>query len=151
MFNKQRGATLIELVVAIVIISIAITGVIVGTSRITRGSADPMIYSQAQAIAEAYLEEILLKEFSCGGGPEGGETRATYNDVDDYHTPAYAAVADQEGNAVPELAAYQVSIEVACTALNGIPSADAATVAVAVGHTAFAGDVAVLTGFRTRL
>lgn len=151
MFSRQRGATLIELVVAIVIISIAIAGVIVGTSRLTRGSADPMIYSQAQAVAEAYLEEILLKEFSCGGGPEGGETRATYDDVDDYHAPAYAAVSDQNGNPVPELAAYRVSIDVACAALNGVPSADAATIAVSVSHTAFTGDVAVLTGFRTRL
>jgi MSHA pilin protein MshD len=143
---------LIELIVAIVILSIAITGVILGSSRITRGSADPMIYTQAQAIAEAYLEEILAQGFSCGGGPEGGETRATYDDVDDYHAPAYAAVSDQEGNLVAELAAFRVSVTVECAALNGIGSTDAARIRVRVRNPGFsAGDAAALTGYRTRI
>lgn len=151
MSSNQRGATLIELIVAIVIISIAITGVILGTSRITRGSADPMIYAQAQAIAEAYLEEALGKGFACSGGPDG-KTRPEYDEVDDYETVSYVAVADQEGNAVPELAGYQVSVTVDCQALNGIVANDAARVVVRVRNTGFNnGDAAVLTGYKARL
>lgn len=152
MSSSQRGATLIELIVAIVIISIALTGVILGTSRITRGSADPMIYAQAQAIAEAYLEEILLKDFSCADSAEPGETRSLYDDIDDYDTElAYTPVRDQEGTAVAELAAYRVQVDVQCRSLNGIAQNDGAQVTVRVGHSAFTGsDAAVLTGYRTR-
>ena len=58
---RQSGVTLIELVIAIVIIAIAATAIL-GTFATTVGqSADPMIRHQAVAIAEAYLEEISLK------------------------------------------------------------------------------------------
>ena len=58
-----KGATLVELVIAIVIISIVLSVLFLLTSRTTQHSVDPMIQEQASAIGQAYLEEILQKGF----------------------------------------------------------------------------------------
>lgn len=58
-----KGATLVELVIAIVIISIVLSVLFLLTSRTTQRSVDPMIVEQANAIGQAYLEEILQKGF----------------------------------------------------------------------------------------
>ncbi|MGB5354159.1 MAG: type II secretion system protein, partial [Woeseia sp.] len=61
--TSELGATLIELLVSIVIVGVA-AGIILSLVATTTGaSADPMLRHQASAIAEAYLEEILLKSF----------------------------------------------------------------------------------------
>lgn len=57
------GATLIELVISIVIISIVLSVLFLLTSQSTGRSVDPMIREQANAIGQAYLEEIMQKEF----------------------------------------------------------------------------------------
>ena len=59
----DKGATLIELVISIVVISIVLTVLFLLTSQSTQRSVDPMIQEQANAIAHAYLEEIMQKEF----------------------------------------------------------------------------------------
>ena len=61
--RRQAGTTLIEVVIAIVIISIAVSAVLMALTMTVGYSADPMIRHQAVAIAEAYLEEITLKAF----------------------------------------------------------------------------------------
>ncbi len=53
--RRQSGATLIELVIAIVIISIAASTILMALSTSVTYSADPMIRHQAVALAEAYL------------------------------------------------------------------------------------------------
>ena len=60
---RQTGTTLIELVIAIVIIAIAASAILMAIFTTVGSSADPMIRHQAVAIAEAYLEEIALKPF----------------------------------------------------------------------------------------
>jgi len=55
----QQGLTLIELVVSIVVLSVAITGILMVMTQTTIASADPMLREQATAIARSYLEEIL--------------------------------------------------------------------------------------------
>ena len=53
--------SLIELVIFIVIVSIAVTGVLVVYNQSVRGSADPLVRKQAVAIAESLLTEVLLQ------------------------------------------------------------------------------------------
>lgn len=145
--RSQRGVTLIELIMAIVIVSVALTGVmqIVGFS-ITH-SADPMIDRQALSIAEAYLEEILLKSFvDPGGGAESG--RADFDNVDDYNGLSDVGAKDQQGSAIAALSAYTVNVTVTATALNGVPSADSRKVEVIVSHPS--GINLSLVGYRTR-
>jgi MSHA pilin protein MshD len=61
---RQRGASLVELVMFIVVIGAGLAGII-GIWRTTaQGSADPLIQKQALAIAEAYLEEVLAMPFT---------------------------------------------------------------------------------------
>jgi MSHA pilin protein MshD len=60
----ERGVTLVELIIFIVIISSAVAGVLMTLDIAGRSSADPMIQKQALAIAEALLEEIQLQPFT---------------------------------------------------------------------------------------
>lgn len=107
--SNQRGVTLIEQILFIVIVGAAVAGVMGAVSFATRASADPMIQKQALAIAEALMEEVQLQPFTycdpdddaaataldaagCAStvesiGPEGGETRAGdphFDNVNDY-------------------------------------------------------------------
>lgn len=60
----ERGVTLVELIIFIVIISSAVAGVLMTLQMGARSSADPMIQKQALAIAEALLEEVQLQPFT---------------------------------------------------------------------------------------
>ena len=62
--RRQQGMTLIELIVFIVIVSVALAGVLTVLNVTTKSSADPMIRKQMLAIAEALLEEIQLQPFT---------------------------------------------------------------------------------------
>ncbi|MDO8988727.1 MAG: prepilin-type N-terminal cleavage/methylation domain-containing protein [Sideroxyarcus sp.] len=61
---KQRGVSLVELIMFIVIISVALTGILLVINITTRHSADPLIHKQALAIAESLLEEVQLMPFT---------------------------------------------------------------------------------------
>jgi len=84
--EHQRGVTLIELIVFIVIVSVGLTGVLSALNVSVRGSADPVLAKQALAIAEGLLEEIMSKNYSDPDGTNTGETRASYDDIDDFKT-----------------------------------------------------------------
>ena len=60
----QRGVTLIELVIFIVVVSIAVVGLLQIFTRATASSADPQLRKQALAIAEAMLDEIEGARFT---------------------------------------------------------------------------------------
>ena len=61
---RQRGLSLIELLVFIVVVGIAVTGVLQVYSKTASTSADPMIRKQAMAVAESLLEEVLSKPYT---------------------------------------------------------------------------------------
>jgi MSHA pilin protein MshD len=119
--HNQRGISLVELVMFIMIVAVALAGILMVMDRVTRSSADPLIHKQALAIAESLLEEIELMPFTfcdpddpaaglattvdatactapVGGeaiGPEFGETRYSavtpFDNVNDYHGFSMAA------------------------------------------------------------
>ena len=60
----QRGVSLIELIIFIVIISTALIGILAVMNQTTAHSADPLIRKQALAIAESLLEEVELMPFT---------------------------------------------------------------------------------------
>jgi len=82
----QRGVTLIELIVFIVIVGVGLAGVLSALNVSVRGSADPLRPKQALAIAEGLLEEIMTKNYTDPDGINTGETRATYDDIDDFRS-----------------------------------------------------------------
>ncbi len=128
--QRQRGVNLVELVISIVIIAIACTGVLLVFAQTVRFSADPMVQTQALAIAEAYLDEILSRPLN---DPSGGETggseegspslaanRKVLDDVQDYDGLSNSPPQDQDGvvadfapvDGQPDLAGYQVDVDV---------------------------------------
>ncbi|MBW8056318.1 MAG: type II secretion system protein [Nitrospira sp.] len=134
--RRQAGTTLIELVIAIVIVSIAVSAVLMVFSMNVGYSADPMIRYQAVAIAEAYLEEISLKAFADPGGGDGEASRDLYDDVDDYHGLVDVGARNQFDAALPGLGDYTVSVTVTQSALPSIAASDNYLINVTVTHAA---------------
>lgn len=62
--RRQRGVTLIELIMFIVIIGAALAGLLQVLNFTTKESADPVRQKQALMIAEGLLEEVRLAGFT---------------------------------------------------------------------------------------
>ena len=85
-------------------------------------SGVPVAANQAIAVADAYLEEILLRAFydpdlGAGGGacpaPEG--SRSVFDNVCDYDGLDDSGARDQDGNAIAGLGAYRVRVAIDTT------------------------------------
>ncbi|WP_137820500.1 prepilin-type N-terminal cleavage/methylation domain-containing protein [Pseudomonas sp. 2FG] len=149
--KRQRGMTLVELVIAIVIIGIAAAALYSAMAAISGRSADPLLRQQSLAIAEAYLEEILLQAYldpSSAVCPAPPANRADYDNVCDYAGLVDNGARDASGQAIAALAAYGVSVTVTPQAWNGLAEAAALYVEVTVLDPA--GQSLVLGGYRTR-
>jgi MSHA pilin protein MshD len=142
--HNRAGFTLVELVIAIVVIGIAASGVLLVMNYTTAHSADPMIQHQAVAIAEAYLEEVLLQPYiDPDVVPSVEANRSLYDDLDDYNFTDVGA-RDPSGAAITGLGAYTVTVAVTPDTLNTVA---AKRVAVTVTHPS--GIDMTLTGYRT--
>lgn len=129
--NTQAGITLVELILSLVIISIAITGVLTVMNLTVSHSADPVTQHQAIAIAESYLEEILLQSYDDPDGVSGEIIRSLFDDVDDYNGLSDTGVHDQQDNPIATLSNYNVSISVSAPIiLSGSVLAKKVTVSV---------------------
>ena len=62
--RRQRGVTMIELIMFIVIVSVALAGIIAVMRLTTANSADPLRRKQALMIAEGLLEEVRSAGFT---------------------------------------------------------------------------------------
>ncbi len=96
----QRGMTLVELVITIVIIGIAAAAMFSAMASITARSADPMLRQQSLALAEAYLEAVSVRPYN----ELSGQVRAPAQDIN--------------GNAI--LPGYWVTVAVDDFTLNGL-------------------------------
>ena len=132
--NKPRGFTLIEVLVTIVVIAIAATAILSVFTSTVRRSADPLIQQQAIAIAEAYIEEIMLKDFVDPDGSDLGEGRATFDDVSDYNGINAADIQDQNGIGVAGLEAFDVTVTVSGVTL--LQGQSVKRIQVSVNHAA---------------
>ncbi len=140
----QAGLTLIELIIAMVVISVALVGVLSVINYTTRHSADPVLRHQAIAIAEAYMEEITLKNYSDPGGPsESG--RADFDDVMDYTNLTDTGARNHNNDLILGLEGYDITVTVEDVAdWNGV---EAKKITVTV--TSPANEDISLTGYRT--
>ncbi|KXS32283.1 MAG: putative mannose-sensitive agglutinin (MSHA) biogenesis protein MshD (Pilus type IV) [Candidatus Gallionella acididurans] len=62
--TTQRGISLIELIMFIMIVSVALAGILLVMNVTEKSSADPLVHKQALAIAESLLEEVELMPFT---------------------------------------------------------------------------------------
>jgi len=138
--SPQRGFTLIELIIFIVVVSAGLAGILSVMNTVVKSSADPMVRKQAAALADSILDEVLLMPYVDPDGSNGGETgRANWDNVDDYNGKTNADFTDLPG----ELASYVIDIKVVDgSATLGIP---AKKVTVTVSHGA---EAVSMTGYR---
>jgi MSHA pilin protein MshD len=153
----QRGISLIELIMFIMIVSVALAGILLVMNTTTKSSADPLIHKQALAVAESLLEEIESQNFSNpSGGFPGMHTqanRASFDDIMDYNGFAtngvYPANDPASASAVPGLQNYNVNVAVLkplAADWGSIPAASAAQITVTV--TDPSGQALAATGYR---
>ncbi|CAK0776977.1 MSHA pilin protein MshD [Gammaproteobacteria bacterium] len=116
--HREQGLTLIELIMAIIIISISVVGILSVLNVTVKSSADPMLYKQAIAMAEAIMEEVLAKDYTC---TPREATRALYDDVCDYDGQTIFGTDTLGTAAVPALAAYTATIVVSDFPIGAIP------------------------------
>lgn len=126
-FRQPRlGMTMIELIVAIVIIGVGISGMMLAFSTVASGSAHPIVLRQMQAIADEMGAEIALKPFAVtANAAPSGCARVNFNDVRDYH--GYSTtnqICTIDGAPIPSLSAYSVAVDVSSVSDNGVPLAD---------------------------
>ncbi len=149
------GFTLLEVLITIVVLSIAATAIMNVFVSTVGSSVDPLIQQQAVSIAEAYIEEIQSQSFADPvvaetGGPEAGETRASYNDIQDYNGLADVGAKDQNDVAINGLTDYNIAVAVTGQPLSGtttIGATNSMRIDITVTHAAI--DPIRLSGFRT--
>ncbi len=139
---NQRGTTLIELIMFIVIVGAALAGILQVMNLTTGHSADAMLRKQSLAIAESLLEEIELMPFTycdpndanaaSAGSTAGcasmsqdvitGPTPSTstrgsltnpFNNVADYSNYQMTGITDVTGAAIAGLSGYKASVNIA--------------------------------------
>lgn len=142
--QRQCGFTLVEMIIAIVVLGVGVAGVMLAFSSAVRGSADPVVQHQLLALAEEMLEEIQLKPYAAAANAApAGCARDTFNDVMDYNGYSKAACSI-DGVAITALSGYTVSVSITNTALSGVGEALRIAVTVARGSQSL-----TLVGWRT--
>lgn len=133
MHSKRHGFTLIELIVLIAVLGLALTGVTLAINHSAQQAPMALMQTRAMEIAQSYLEEILQKRFDQNTGQGGiprcdstdnnartcsstlgpdGETRATYNDVDDYNGISDSPPVTATGTSLTDYNGYRVQVSV---------------------------------------
>jgi MSHA pilin protein MshD len=132
-YAKQRGVTLVELIITIVVLGVALSALVSALSEGVAQSSTPLWEGKALELQQAYLDEILAMNFDdttpVGGGEvdlvsapctlsNEGQSRAQFDDVDDYHnindTPP---VLIESSINMSEYAQYKASVTVACAGI----------------------------------
>lgn len=71
-FKNEKGISLIEMIIFILVVAVAFTGIMIATLNTTLHSADSMIRIRTVELAQSLLEEIYLKAYDhstpVGGG-----------------------------------------------------------------------------------
>jgi MSHA pilin protein MshD len=174
-WRLQAGLSLVELLMFIVIMSLAVVGILAVFNLTAQKSSDPQVRRQMLAVAEALLEEVMFKPLTycdpddpnaaaaagsadCAGGaggandesklplgPEAGESRVTFDNVSDYNGLSLSPASDINGNTIT---GYSASVTVSQQQLEAsIPLAASLRFTVTVTH---GGDSLALSAYRLR-
>ena len=147
----MAGMTLVELIIAIVIVGTALAGLVAVYNRANVASADPLITQQMLAIAETMMEEVMLKPYVTDGGSAAQPAdRVAYTEIGHYNGYATSGgIVDVAGDPIAGLDRYDVAVSVTAATLTDIADvADVRRIQVVV--TERGGQQLQLTGWRTR-
>jgi len=153
--TKQRGISLVELIMFIVIVSVALAGILLVMNVTTKSSADPLVHKQALAAAESLLEEIELQDFISAAGatvPVNQANRASlYHIVSDYQGFNTTGIYTVDGVApITGLGNYNITnVTVVSAALGNITSASNNAKLITVTVTDPQGNAMQISGYRT--
>jgi MSHA pilin protein MshD len=161
--DRAGGTTLVEVILFILIVSIAVTAVVNALSVAVRASSDPLVQRQTLAIAESLIQEIDSQPYAQKDpynptgpddaiGPETGETRAgsplPFDNPNDYSGYSETGIVAPDGTSIPGLGSYSASVTAAQQAMGNVPSSDGLLVVVTA--TGPDGQSFTLTSFRAR-
>lgn len=174
---RERGVSLVELILFILIVSIGIVGILGVLNLTASKSSDPLIRKQVLAVAEALLEEVELMPFTycdpddanaatatavvvgAGGcattvealGPEPGESRysttSPFDNVNDYNGFSMSGIRDLSNTPIAGLAGYTATVSITN---GGLGLAGAEVLQIVVTVTGPGNESATLNGYRTR-
>jgi MSHA pilin protein MshD len=168
--QDQGGFTLIELVIVIVLVGAMMAGMTALFMNNVGHSHRPFLAQRTLAVANAMMDEILRKRWNeatplgggcvntgsavCPAGPpvvaigNDGETRATFDDIDDYNGLNQSPPQDSSATAMPGYAGFSVNVAVSqpAAAWHGVPAADVRLITVSV--TSPAGQTLSLSTYR---
>lgn len=130
--RRASGFTLIEVVVAIVIIGTTLVVAIGAFTRSNASSINALIQQQATSIADAYLNEVLALPYADPDGVGGELTRSTFDDVLDYNGFAEVGAKTRAGAPVAGLAQFSIAIAVRQVGIGPAPSVPMRQVTVTV-------------------
>jgi MSHA pilin protein MshD len=113
---------------------------------------------QGQALAKQLMDEILQTQYVDPGvlpvfGPEVGEVRANYDDVDDYNGLSESPPVNRDGTAIPGFTGWKRAVQVFWadpTSPSTTTVTDTGLKRVVVTVTSPTGRVTVLTALRSR-
>lgn len=155
--SLQRGVSLVEVILFIVIISVAVAGILLVMNKVSgHSSADALLRKQSLAIAESLLEEIQLQGIS-GVTPNpalpANADRSNFDNVFNYAGyNTTAGILAMDTTPVPRLAGYNVAppvVVVNTPAIwGGVAVAAGSAVVITVSVTDPAGQVVNLTGYK---
>lgn len=108
--ERQRGFSLVELIFFMVVVALGLAGILSVMTGTVAASTDPLMRKQALVLADALLEEIMLKAPENPPGGYSGNNRALFDDVGDYvgYSTCCGMVA-MDGTPLPGLARYNVA------------------------------------------
>jgi MSHA pilin protein MshD len=117
--SRRGGFTLVESMIAVLIVSgllVASLGTFGAIARARQMQTDRTL---AYGLADQLLAEIMQCYFKEPGGgitlgPDAGETRATYDDVDDYDGLSNTPPQQRDGTVLTEFAGWTRSVSVTC-------------------------------------
>jgi MSHA pilin protein MshD len=143
--RAQLGTTLVEVIIFILIVSIAVTAVVNTLSLAVRGSADPLLQRQTLAVAESLIQEIDSQPYAQKDpynptgpddsiGPEAGESRAgsplPFDNPNDYSGYSETGIVAPDGTAIAGLGGYSASVTASQQAVGNVPASDGLLVVV---------------------
>ena len=151
--SSERGVSLVELVMFIVIVSSALAGILLVMNQTTQNSADPLVRKQAIAAAYSLLEEIQLQDFTAAAANvvvTQANRASAYHIVSDYNGFATAGIYTVNGVApIPGLENYSAAVAVTPQgAWNGIAAGNVVQITVTV--TSPNGEAIAATGYRAK-
>lgn len=130
--SRQRGVSLVELIVAVMLAGVLIGGVWSGWTLLSRHAADPLVARQQLAVAQSLLREIELQPQPGDAVAAATPGRTGFASILDYHGLAMSGITDAEGQAIAGLEGYGASVSVQPAALGGVAASEGWWIVVSV-------------------